>query len=245
MFPLDYTAVATKGPSSTAGLSTRRRALLRACSVEALLGVFADLAVGLDRSLSGHCVRVLGAGSCRPSWNDVPAYGTKPSRDCPDVTLVTLALLERADRGGSDVRLEHGLPYRAKAWPRASVDPHIWTWREVLAVPWRQDDVHINLRELQASVVALRWRLRSSHHLRSRFVHLTDSQVCAAILTKGRTSSRKLRATLRRWNALCIAGDAYPIVGYVVSEDNPADRPSRRTGGVPVRKRRRRGECLL
>jgi hypothetical protein len=210
--------------------------LSRSCSVEALLGVLADVAASLDHSASAREPRVLDAGTCRPAWNDEPAFDSRPARDCPDARLITLALLERADRGGSDVRLDHGLPYRAKAWPRASIDPHLWTWREVLALPWRTDDAHINLRELQASVVALRWRLRTSSNLRARFVHLTDSQVCAAILTKGRTSSRRLRATLRRWNALCVAGDSYPIVAYVVSEDNPADRPSRRR---IVRKRRR------
>jgi hypothetical protein len=80
------------------------------------------------------------------------------------------------------------------------------------------------------------------HNHRSRFVHLTDSQVCAAVLTKGRTSSRKLRSVLRRWNALCIAGDVYPVVGYIVSEDNPADRPSRRADVKPIRKAPWRGQ---
>jgi hypothetical protein len=149
---------------------------------------------------------------------------------------VTLALVARSERGGSDLRLDHSLPFRARAWPRATVDPHIWRWREVLSTRWCRPDRHINVRELQASVVALRWRLRVVGNHRSRFVHLTDSQVCAAVLTKGRTLSRKLRSVLRRWNALCIAGDVYPVVGYIVSEDNPADRPSRRADSKPVRK---------
>ena len=48
---------------------------------------------------------------------------------------------------------------------------------------------------------------------------------------------------------MCIAADMYPLVGYVVSEDNPADepsrklwrglRPKRRDGGPPVALARR------
>jgi hypothetical protein len=56
---------------------------------------------------------------------------------------------------------------------------------------------------------------------------LVDSQPCAAILTKGRTSSAQLRNIVRRFNATCLAIGAYPIIGYIHSEDNPADVPSR------------------
>jgi hypothetical protein len=59
-------------------------------------------------------------------------------------------------------------------------------------------------------------------------LHLVDSQVVAAIVTKGRSSSRKLQPILKRWMAVVVAADVYPLIGYVVSEDNPADEPSRR-----------------
>ncbi len=73
---------------------------------------------------------------------------------------------------------------------------------------------------------------------------MTDSQVGAAVLTKGRTSARRLRSQVRKWNALAVAGNVYPLLGYVASEDNPADRPSRRLRARPVVKRRRRGGLL-
>jgi hypothetical protein len=239
-FPLEYSAVASKGPSSSEGSATRLRVLHRCGAVSGILAAVLDAAAawwGLD---DGDSFVVADAGRCRRSWNDAPAYDTGCARSCSEAAQVTLALVARSERGGSDLRLDHSLPFRAKAWPRATVDPHIWRWREILSTRWCGPSRHINVRELQASVVALRWRLRVVHNHRSRFVHLTDSQVCAAVLTKGRSSSRKLRAVLRRWNALCIAGDVYPVVGYIVSEDNPADRPSRRADAKPIRKAARR-----
>jgi hypothetical protein len=58
------------------------------------------------------------------------------------------------------------------------------------------------------------------------------------VLTKGRSSAGALRTQVRRWNALVLAGNVYPLLGYVASEDNPADRPSRRLRRKPVLKRR-------
>ena len=58
-------------------------------------------------------------------------------------------------------------------------------------------------------------------------MHLLDSQVATSILTRGRSSSKRLRSVLRRYNALVLAVGAYPLYAYVHSEDNPADVPSR------------------
>jgi hypothetical protein len=206
--------------------------------VSGVLAALADVVAELWGLGEADAPVVSELGGCRASWNDAPAYDSGPSVDCAEAARLTLALLARAERGGSDLRLDFSLPYRSKAWPRASVDPHFWRWREVLSTRWGDSSQHINVRELQASAVALRLRLRGARHHRARFVHLTDSQVCVAALTKGRTSSRKLRGMLRRWNSLCVAGDVYPVVGYIVSEDNPADRPSRRADVRPIRKRR-------
>ena len=37
--------------------------------------------------------------------------------------------LRIADRGGSDVRLDSGAPYRARAWPQAGLRTHLWARR--------------------------------------------------------------------------------------------------------------------
>jgi hypothetical protein len=46
-------------------------------------------------------------------------------------------------------------------------------------------------------------------------------------LAKGRSSSSCLTYVLRRINALVLAGGLQPAFGYVRTDDNPADRPSR------------------
>ena len=64
--------------------------------------------------------------------------------------------------------------------------------------------------------------------LGSPLFHLTDSMVCMHALTRGRSSSKKLRPVIMRLNALMLAGDLHPLWGYIHTSQNPADRPSRR-----------------
>ena len=133
-----------------------------------------------------------------------------------------------AEGAGADVRLDVGVPFRAKAWPRAGIQAGLWRWRIIHGYRWT-DKVpkHINLLELRAAVTALQWRLRARRGVSRKVLHLVDSQVVAAILAKSRSSSRLLRAALRRYNALLLAGNCVAMVGFVASEDNPADIPSR------------------
>ena len=129
---------------------------------------------------------------------------------------------------GADARLDIGVPFRPKAWPRAGVRISTWKWRILHGYPWSLDRAcHINVLEARAALNGTRWRLRRGSALRSRWLHLVDSQVVAAVLTKARSSSGRLQRVLRRHNALLLASGGYPIVAYVSSEDNPADIPSR------------------
>ena len=81
--------------------------------------------------------------------------------------------------------------------------------------------------EARAALNAVRWRLRTQSSQGKRWLHLVDSQVTAGVLTKGRSSAAQLRRVVRRWNSLMMATNSHPMVGYVASEDNPADVPSR------------------
>ena len=136
--------------------------------------------------------------------------------------------LRRAERSGCDVRLDLGIPFRSKAWPRAGLNSNLWNWQIIHGYQWDElATSHINHFELIAVLNCVRWRLRKVSQLRSRFLHLIDNQVVAAILTKGRTSSLQLRHTLRKINSFVLAGNIYPAWGFVNSEDNPADIPSR------------------
>ena len=126
---------------------------------------------------------------------------------------------------GSDVRVATSTLVRPDLWPRASIQPHYWTWRIILG--YRQDGDHINGLELRAHLTALKWRLRQTSEIGARFVHLLDSQVCISVLCKGRSSSRRLHHVLKRVNALMVASDCLGAYCYIRSEFNPADKPSR------------------
>jgi len=73
----------------------------------------------------------------------------------------------------------------------------------------------------------MRWRARSLRNFDARFLHLVDSQVVLGIVAKGRTTSRRLRKSLHRYNMLILAMRSQPLLGWVISAHNPADEPSR------------------
>lgn len=172
------------------------------------------------------------------SWSDL---GGNPHKHVdPQLTLANMALdtveqrslvlvrslLHCADGRGSDIRLDTGIPYRARAWPRVSINAERWVWRTVCAWPWRSAQ-HINELELLTILQLVQWRARSSANLWSKFFVLCDNQVCLAVITKGRSSSRRVNRILCRLNALCLASFSVLNLGFIRSAANPADAPSR------------------
>eukprot|EP00438_Fugacium_kawagutii_P028761 Skav220381 [mRNA] locus=scaffold896:127637:129049:- [translate_table: standard] len=123
---------------------------------------------------------------------------------------------------------------------RATVPGKLWRWRIVAGWSWTKGNEHINSLELRAILTSIRWRIEHQLHLGCRFIHLTDSLVCLHALTRGRSSSRKLRRTLSRLNALILAGNVHPLWGYIHTEQNPADKPSR--WGRQIRTKFRHGK---
>ena len=124
---------------------------------------------------------------------------------------------------------------------RATLPARSWKWRVVAGWKWKTDGDHINSLELRAILTTLRWRVEHAGHMRMRFIHLTDSLVCLHALARGRNSSRKLRRTMSRVNALILASGCHPFWGYVHTEQNPADKPSR--WGTRVRSKFRNAEA--
>ena len=116
---------------------------------------------------------------------------------------------------------------------RASIPARLWQWRTIAGWHWRGDPEHINVLELRAVLTTLKWRMEKCYQTRTKFVHLVDSQVVLHALTRGRSSSRKMRRTLLRINSLLLACGCYGAWTYVHTSQNPADRPSRR----PVKKK--------
>ncbi len=81
--------------------------------------------------------------------------------------------------------------------------------------------------EARTALTAARRRSRQASKLRQRYLLLTDSQVVASILGKGKTSSRKVLPVVKKFNALNLASHCVALVGYIPSSENPADVPSR------------------
>lgn len=111
---------------------------------------------------------------------------------------------------------------------RTSVPAALWRWRTVTGWHWTGSKEHINVLELRAVLTALRWRLERQGVLKSKFVHMIDSLVVLHSLSRGRSSSRKLRRTLLRINSLLLATHSSGVWAYVHTKQNPADKPSRR-----------------
>jgi len=82
--------------------------------------------------------------------------------------------------------------------------------------------------ELRAIYTSIRWWVAQAGASSCRMVHLTDSLVCLHALSRGRSSSRKMRRTLTKLNSYLLVCNLHPVWAYVNTADNPADRPSRR-----------------
>ncbi|CAK0838767.1 unnamed protein product [Prorocentrum cordatum] len=182
------TAVATKG-SSSSGANDARCFLLGnsfCVYVVAWASQRILLAEGaLSRPLA--LAELARAGECRETWGQRGAFEGDAGLPDADEARRPVLYLSRAEKGGSDIRLDCGLPYRPRGRPRSSLGPFARRWRAVVSMAWpRGRQAHINVRELQAALAALRWRSRKASARGSRWLHLVDSRVVAAIVTKGR-----------------------------------------------------------
>lgn len=110
---------------------------------------------------------------------------------------------------------------------RCSFPAKLWRWQIVSGFKWTKGPEHINALEMRALLTTLRWRIEHCGQVRCRFIHLTDSLVCLHSLSRGRTSSRKLRRTVSKVNALVLLSGCHPVWGYIHTDQNPADKPSR------------------
>lgn len=119
--------------------------------------------------------------------------------------------------------------FRPDAVKRTSIDPRRWLWRTAQAYRWGKKE-HINLLELWAVLRTLEWRSRSAAFHSCRFMHLSDSQIVLAVLTKGRSSSRRINRLLRKVASLCLCLNLYPLWAWISGRLNPADGPSRKYG---------------
>ena len=111
---------------------------------------------------------------------------------------------------------------------RTSVPTGLWRWKTITGWQWTGATEHINVLELRAVLTTVKYRIEQLGNLDIRGVHLVDSLVVLHALTRGRSSSRKMRRTLMRINSYLLASGLQLVYGYVDTHQNPADRPSRR-----------------
>ncbi|CAK0868905.1 unnamed protein product, partial [Prorocentrum cordatum] len=176
-----------------------------------------------------------------PEAGPVLHWAASPGQDLPQVLVGRLAwpsrpptlhwavcLSQGTERGCSDARLDCGLPHGPGGWPFSSPGPLALRWRAAFgAARPKQRAAHANVRELQAARAAPRRRAHKASCPSSRWPHLVDSQVVAAIAAKGRSNSRRFQPTLQRCVAAAVAADMHQVVGNAASGDNPADESSR------------------
>lgn len=110
---------------------------------------------------------------------------------------------------------------------RGSIPGKLWRWRTVTGWRWRSKGEHINVLELRAVYTTVKWRILQLAQMDVRCVHLVDSLVVLHSLSRGRSSSRRLRRTLMKLNALLLATGLQPVWAYIDTKQNPADKPSR------------------
>ena len=149
-----------------------------------------------------------------------------PSPQCEEVLVKKL--LTMGSLKGEDLMLQTSSDEPVKYQRlRASIPARLWKWKTVASWRWLGKREHINVLELRAVLTSLRWRIERQRRLRTKFVHLVDSLVCLHALSRGRSSSQKLKRTLLRTNALLLVSKTQALWAYAHTKQNPADAPSR------------------
>ena len=100
---------------------------------------------------------------------------------------------------------------------RQTIPARLWKWQEIAGWQWKDKGDHINLLEMRATLTSVKWMLQKRKSWNCRVIHLVDSLVVLHALTRGRSSSRKLRRTLMRINALLLASNLHPVWTYLRS----------------------------
>ena len=137
------------------------------------------------------------------------------------------ALLRKVDHRGTDLRMDTGYAFRPQFVQRAAIPLDYWVWEPVASYKWRNTDMHINVLELTAYLDHLKGRAMNPDNHHTRFLALLDSQAAIGVLAKGRSSAITLNSLLHRVAGVTLGCGFAPIFGWIRSQSNPADGPSR------------------
>ena len=207
VFSAVYVFSRKAGPSCLQLWPSVRRELRMIVALVPLLysvpsATFSDRAVASDASTTG-------LGVCATKLN--PKLAAK-------VSIRFAAVLKDAESDTTDsCAAEKGLKSLVASVP----------WYDIVATPVQFEE-HINVLELRALVLALRWYLslwRPPDPV--RLLSVVDSSVAYFAVNKGRSSSAPILRVLRSLSALLLAGGVFLRCGWVPSHLNPADAPSR------------------
>lgn len=156
-----------------------------------------------------------------------PIRGSTSSSPCnPELVRRLCSLVSLK---GEDILLQAATDVPVKFHRlRSSMPARLWRWKTVASWAWTGSAEHINVLELRAVLTSIKYRVEHLKQANLRCIHLVDSLVVLHALTRGRSSSRKMRRTLMRISAYILACGLQPCWGYVDTHQNPADRPSRR-----------------
>ena len=156
-----------------------------------------------------------------------PVHGGTQTSNCSELLVKKICGL--VSLKGEDILLQHqsDVPVRYHRL-RMSLPSRLWRWKTVSGWAWSDNSEHINVLELRAALTSIKWRIERLHQFDTKCLHLVDSLVVLHSLTRGRSSSRKMRRTLMRLNSYLLASGLVPLWAYVDTHQNPADRPSRR-----------------
>ena len=132
------------------------------------------------------------------------------------------AYLKERQRLGADEELPGETYTQHPLWEEAT---EVLQFKEFGRIRKVQRRRHINLGEVRAALAAekLVGQTIPGHY----YMHLQDSQVALACMTKGRSASAAINKELRRSIPHVVGCNVRGYYGYIRSKSNPADDPTR------------------
>mmetsp|Transcript_109505 Transcript_109505/g.349328 ORF Transcript_109505/g.349328 Transcript_109505/m.349328 type:complete len:270 (-) Transcript_109505:8-817(-) len=115
---------------------------------------------------------------------------------------------------------------KARAGPSMELPVSSGDFRVVFSIRAKQK-AHSGEMEARGALMGIKRILRSRGSHRHRALFLVDAQSPLGALQKGRSSAPTLRRVVSQAAAASLAGDLKIRWGYLPSESNPADAPSR------------------
>ena len=154
---------------------------------------------------------------------------SKSTKTLPSSQVLVRKLCGLVSLKGEDILLQSAtdIPVRYHRL-RSSIPAALWRWKDVAGWRWCGSPEHINVLELRSVLTTVKWRVEQLQQNSIRCVHLVDSLVVLHALTRGRSSSRKMKRTMMRICSYLLCSGLQPVWAYVDTKQNPADRPSRR-----------------